>query len=66
MELLQISDWQPCIWHLFTSHWVVYSEFSFTDVRNDLRISLILVVTNCGGEWTFCKLEMVERTNKDH
>jgi len=48
--LLKKSDWQPWIWHLFTSFSVVYSESSLTNVRNDLRIYLTLVVTNCSGE----------------
>jgi len=66
MELLKQPDWQHWIWHLFTSHWVVYSESSFTNVGNDLRIYLTLVVTNCRRERPFCKLKIVERTKKHH
>jgi len=38
MGLLTKSDWQSWIWHLFTSHCVVYAKSSFTNVENDLRI----------------------------
>jgi len=41
LELLKKSDWKPWISYLFTSHWVVYSESSFTNVGNDLRISRV-------------------------
>jgi len=37
-RVVEKSDRQPCIWYLFTRHLVVYSESSFTNVGNDLRI----------------------------
>jgi len=39
MGLFKKSDWQPCIWHLCPSHWVVYSESSLTNVENYFRSS---------------------------
>jgi len=39
---------------------------SFTNVSNDLRTYLSLIVTNCSGERSFCKLKMVEWTKEHH
>jgi len=52
--------WQPWIWHLFTSHRVVFLESSYTNMGNDLSIYSTLMVTNCSGERSFSKLKMVE------
>jgi len=60
MGLMKKSDWQPWIWPLFTSHWVEYSESSFINVGNDLRIYLTLEVIICSGERQFSELEVVE------
>ena len=40
MELLKKSHWQSWMWHLFTSHRVVYLESSFTNVENYFRKGL--------------------------
>jgi len=37
MGCFKKSHWQPWISHLFTSHWAVYLEFSFTNVGNDFK-----------------------------
>jgi len=60
MEFIEKSNWQSWIWHLFTSHWVAYLAWSFTNIGNDLRINLTLLVTSCSGERSFSKLKMVE------
>jgi len=39
---------------------------SFTYERNDLRIYLTLMVTNCSGERSFSKLKMVESTKEQN
>jgi len=40
MGFLKKSVWQRWIWPLFTSRWVVYSDSSYTNVGNDLRVCL--------------------------
>jgi len=60
MVFFKTSHWQSWVCHLFTSHWVVYFESSFRNVGNDLGSYLALMVTNCSGERSFPKLNMVE------
>jgi len=54
------SDWQPWIWHLFTTQWVMYSESYFTNVGNDLRVYLTLLVNNCSGKGHFLNLVVLQ------
>jgi len=54
------SYWQPWIWRLFPSHWVVFLESFYTNVGNGLRIYLTLMVANCSEERSFSKLKMVK------
>ena len=48
------------IWHLCTSHCLVYLESSFRNVINDLRIFLTLMEINYSGERSFSKFKKVE------
>jgi len=64
--LFKKSYWQPWFWYLFTSHWAVYLESSFTSVGNDLGIYVTLMLSNCSGERSFSSLQMVEWTKEHH
>ena len=44
----------------------MYLESCLTNLANDSRIDLTLMVTNCGGERSFSKLQMVECTDAHH